>query len=180
MNEINIRFKEMRKKLNLSQIQLGNSLGLSSSGISNIENGTRNVTDKHIKLLVATFNINEEWLKNGTGAMQLPTDASILEELVNEYHMTDKQKRILSAFVNMDDTKREVIAEAFFAFIDSLTATPETAATVLPIRQNESKLNPNALNDTEIEEELADYRKELEAEQKGQLALQNLGGKRKA
>ena len=41
---INDRFKELRKALGLSQEEFGNKIGLSKSGISNIESGTRNVT----------------------------------------------------------------------------------------------------------------------------------------
>lgn len=62
---INERVKEVRKRLNLSQEEFGNRIGLSKSGISNIENGTRNVTPKHVKLIGMVFNINESWLMNG-------------------------------------------------------------------------------------------------------------------
>lgn len=62
---INERVKEVRKRLHLSQEEFGNKIGLSKSGISNIENGTRNVNPKHIKLIGAVFNINESWLMTG-------------------------------------------------------------------------------------------------------------------
>lgn len=62
---INDRVKEVRKNLNLSQEEFGNSIGLSKSGISNIEKGTRNVTSKHIKLISTIFGIDELWLKTG-------------------------------------------------------------------------------------------------------------------
>lgn len=159
MNEINIRFKEMRKKLNLSQKQLGDSLGLSDSGISSIEKGTRNVTDKHIKLLVATFNINEEWLKTGEGTMQLQTDESIIEELANEYHMSDKQKKIIETFARMDESKREIIAQAFFSFIDALAENNnnDVSATVAvrPISSDKklSKAQKIALMHKQLDEE---------------------------
>lgn len=63
--DINKRIKEIRIRLNLSQEEFGNSIGLSKSGISNIENGTRSVTPKHIKLIGLVYNINESWLKTG-------------------------------------------------------------------------------------------------------------------
>lgn len=62
---INERVKEVRQKLNLSQEEFGNRIGLSKSGISNIENGIRNVTPKHVKLIGMVFNINELWLMTG-------------------------------------------------------------------------------------------------------------------
>lgn len=57
--------KEIRKRLNLSQEEFGNRIGLSKSGISNIEKGTRNVTSKHIKLICTIFDVNESWLTTG-------------------------------------------------------------------------------------------------------------------
>ena len=68
---INDRFKEIRKMCGKSQEDLGEILGLSRSGVSEIESGRRNVTDKHIKLLTLTQIdgklINEEWLRTGEG-----------------------------------------------------------------------------------------------------------------
>lgn len=65
ISTINERVKEVRKRLHLSQEEFGNKIGLSKSGISNIENGIRNVNPKHIKLIGAVFNINESWLMTG-------------------------------------------------------------------------------------------------------------------
>ena len=68
---INDRFKEIRKMCGKSQEDLGEILGLSRSGVSEIESGRRNVTDKHIRLLTLTQIdgklINEEWLRTGDG-----------------------------------------------------------------------------------------------------------------
>ena len=63
MNDINNRIKELRKRYNLSQQEFGERIGLSKSGVSNIENGIRNVTNKHIKLICSVFDVSEEWLK---------------------------------------------------------------------------------------------------------------------
>ena len=48
---INDRVKEVRKNLSLSQEEFGNKIGLSKSGISNIENGTRNPSVNLLKRL---------------------------------------------------------------------------------------------------------------------------------
>ena len=71
MQEINERFIQLRKKLNMSQEEIGNVIGTKRSGVSNIENGIRNVTEKHIKLLcygpINGQYINENWLRTGEG-----------------------------------------------------------------------------------------------------------------
>lgn len=55
----------------MSQEEIGNVIGTKRSGVSNIENGIRNVTEKHIKLLcygpINGQYINENWLRTGEG-----------------------------------------------------------------------------------------------------------------
>lgn len=71
MDPINERFRELREACKKNQTEWAEILGLSRSGVSEIESGRRSVTDKHIKLLSVAFidgkTINEEWLKNGNG-----------------------------------------------------------------------------------------------------------------
>ncbi|WPK81999.1 LexA repressor [Eubacterium maltosivorans] len=87
MDELNIRFKEMRKSLGKSQKEIGDAIGLSNSGISNIESGLRSVTERHIKLLEAAFNINEHWFRTGEGSMiKEPSNAvDTLHELIRTF-----------------------------------------------------------------------------------------------
>lgn len=69
---MNERIKELRENLNMSQEAFGKEIGLVKSSISNIENGSRSVTEKHIKLITTYFNVSEEWLRTGTGSMFNP------------------------------------------------------------------------------------------------------------
>ena len=75
---MNKRFKELRKTLDLSQEEFGKILGLSKSGISEIESGRRNVTDQHLVILKNSKDlekpVNVEWLRTGKGEMFLPMD----------------------------------------------------------------------------------------------------------
>lgn len=67
----NERLRFVREELSLSQAEFGEIIGLSRSGVSEIEAGRRNVTEKHIKMLtiqpVDGKYINEEWLRSGEG-----------------------------------------------------------------------------------------------------------------
>lgn len=71
MDKINERFRELREKCGKTQMEWAAILGLSRSGVTAIEAGQRNVTDKHIKLLsvepIDGKYINEEWLRSGEG-----------------------------------------------------------------------------------------------------------------
>lgn len=69
--DINKRFRELRKICKKSQEEWADIMGLSRSGIADIEAGRRNVTEKHIKLLsiksIDGKYINEDWLRTGDG-----------------------------------------------------------------------------------------------------------------
>lgn len=69
--DINKRFRELRKLCKKSQEEWADIMGLSRSGIADIEAGRRNVTEKHIKLLsiesIDGKYINEDWLRTGDG-----------------------------------------------------------------------------------------------------------------
>lgn len=108
---MNERLKELRKSLSLTMEQFGDKIGLSKSGISSIENGSRNVTPKHIKIICNEFNVNEEWLRTGEGNMYKDTDR--LMQMVYEVGTNpDSQKSmIFRAISQMSDKDVEVLFE---------------------------------------------------------------------
>ena len=61
--------RELRKSLKLTQQEFGNKIGLSKASIGNIENGIINLTDRNVSLICSTYNVNENWLRNGEGEM---------------------------------------------------------------------------------------------------------------
>lgn len=73
---MNERFKELRKALGLTQSEFGKILGISTSGVSDIESGRRNVTEQHL-IMLSNYKkkiINIEWLRTGDGEMFVKMD----------------------------------------------------------------------------------------------------------
>lgn len=65
---INERVHELRKDiLNLTMAEFGRRLGVSKAAISNIESGTRGVTDQMFASICREFHVSEEWLRDGVG-----------------------------------------------------------------------------------------------------------------
>ncbi len=75
---MNERIKELRKYLKMNQEDFGKLLGITKSGVSDIESGRRNVTEQHIFMLKSQKNVNESWLRDGTGEMFVELDVVIL------------------------------------------------------------------------------------------------------
>lgn len=72
MNEVNNltnRLKQLRKKLKINQTNFGKQLGLTQTAYSMIENGNNPLSDRHIKVICSVYNVNEDWLRTGTGEM---------------------------------------------------------------------------------------------------------------
>lgn len=86
---MNERIKELRKTLGLTLEKFGEPLGVTKTAVSRIENGGRGVTGQMLKAICLNYNVNEEWLVNGTGEMFSEVDredqimrwaASVLKE----------------------------------------------------------------------------------------------------
>ena len=87
MNE-NDRIRQLRKSLDYTMEVFGSKLGVTKVAISNIENGNRNVTDQMRKSICREFNVNESWLREGTGEMFI--------EINKEYQLMAWAGRVLS------------------------------------------------------------------------------------
>lgn len=64
---MNNRIQDLRKLLNISLTEMGRQIGLKPSTMCDIVHGRCNITERVIISICARFNVNEEWLRNGTG-----------------------------------------------------------------------------------------------------------------
>lgn len=151
---MNDRIKELRKALDLSQEKFGSGLGVTKSAVSRIELGAYKITDTMLKLICTEYSVNEEWLLHGTGEMFAETDSSIIAELAKEYRLDELDKKIIEHYLKLDSEDRKSIKK-YLLSLTSMISQDEIAASV----------------EDEIEEEIARYRQELEAEKKAQMLL---------
>lgn len=96
--------------------KFGKEIGLSKSGVSEIEAGRRNVTDQHIKLIVSVgkWNVSESWLRTGKGEMFLKTPDTLIEQLRQKYSMDDFETSIVEEYLNLPADKRAVFKEFIY------------------------------------------------------------------
>lgn len=83
--EINDRLKLVRKELKLTQSEFGYNIGLAQGYIANLESSRREVSNKIIKLVCATFNVREEWLINGTGNIFQNETTHLDDSIINTF-----------------------------------------------------------------------------------------------
>lgn len=63
------RIKKVRKALNLTQQEFADRLCIKRNTVATYETGKSNPSDAAVVLICREFNVNEEWLRNGTGEM---------------------------------------------------------------------------------------------------------------
>lgn len=103
------RLKEIRKTNTnwKTQDDFATFLGISKSNLSSYEAGRRTPSDAVIQLICQKCNVNEEWLRTGTGEMFQPVTKNdeIARLLGNVSKMDDSnfRRRLINALAKLDD-----------------------------------------------------------------------------
>lgn len=102
---MNGRIKELRKLLKLSQDEFGARLGITGSGVSNLENGRRGITEQMAKSICREFGVEYIWLKEGVGEMFTTRDDDILD-LIDRILDGENEtaKAVFKALAALDDS----------------------------------------------------------------------------
>jgi transcriptional regulator with XRE-family HTH domain len=69
LSSANARIKQLRHSLKLSQVKFAQIIHISNSYVAELELGHCKVNERIIALIAAAFDVNEQWLKTGEGAM---------------------------------------------------------------------------------------------------------------
>jgi transcriptional regulator with XRE-family HTH domain len=109
------RIKKVRKEQKLTQVEFGQLIGVKGNTVTNYESGLRTPTDAVIKSICREFNVNENWLRNGTGEMFVkPTRheeiSRLTKKLLDEEEDSFKN-RLISTLANLTEDQWGVLAE---------------------------------------------------------------------
>lgn len=104
METINERVSILRKQLGKNQKDFAETLAIKQAALSMIENGQRDLSEKNIKLICASYKVNYDWLVNGIGYM-FQSDDSDAQAIVDSVMTGDNDfaKKILVKFAKLSD-----------------------------------------------------------------------------
>lgn len=114
------RVKNIRVSLKLTMEKFGERLGVTKTAISRIENGERGLTEQMIKSICREFNVNEDWLRTGTGGFEnmfIPEDMRYINtvgKLGNEQN--EFKKFCISMLMDLPDEYWDFIYNEFKRF----------------------------------------------------------------
>ena len=104
---MNERIKEIRTILGLTQQEFADKIKVKRNTVATYEMGRSVPSDSAIALICSVFDVNEEWLRTGTGEMFQPVTKNdeISRLLGNVSKMDDSnfRRRLVNALARLDD-----------------------------------------------------------------------------
>ena len=113
--DIHERLRYLREQLNLTTRAFGAAINMSGGAITNMEKGTRNVTERTIRDVCREYNVNPDWLING--------NEPIFEDIANELDVDDDVKQLAKQYSLLSDTDRELIKKMINSLAEKIEKT---------------------------------------------------------
>lgn len=116
------RIKQVRKAKKITQQTLADAIGLKRNTIANYEIGNVDPSDRTIADICRKFDVNEEWLRNGTEPMFRPKTRN--EELIKfatevaKGDQSNIQAQLLAVMTRLTDEQWEVLAQVAKEFVE--------------------------------------------------------------
>ena len=99
--DIRERLKFLRDQLNLTTRAFGSAIDMSGGAITNMEKGTRNITDRTIRDICREYNVNPEWLING--------NEPIFEDVTRELDIDDEVRQLTKQYSLLNNEDQELV-----------------------------------------------------------------------
>lgn len=117
------RIRAIRKEKKLSQEAFGERLGITGSGVSNLESGRRGMTEQMLKSICREFNVEYMFLIDGEGEMFIGNDDDTLSAIdrimtgENEFH----KKLLKWVATSFSDEELQLLEKKIDEFIEEFS-----------------------------------------------------------
>mgnify|MGYP000165457606 FL=1 len=127
------RLKRLRKELDLTQEAFASRIGSVQNTITGYESGRRNPSAPVISLICREFDVNEEWLRSGTGEMFAPESNDELEALAKKYNLSNADQVLIEKYVNLKSGSRETIINFMIDVVAALDGAADQNDKAFPV-----------------------------------------------
>ncbi len=104
---MNERIKKIRKAIGLTQQEFADSIKVKRNTVATYEMGRSIPSDAAISLICKQFDVNEEWLRSGTGEMFIEkTEDEEISEMLADIQLSGSgsfKHRLAVALARLDD-----------------------------------------------------------------------------
>lgn len=124
MDTLGNRIKKVRKKLNLTQREFAESLGITQANISAIENNTYNPSIPMVKLICLKYKVSETWLLEGKGNMNFFPPEWSVTNINGLLQKLDAMKILFDNNIDKIQSDKDILFNIVesFAFFVSITS----------------------------------------------------------
>lgn len=95
IEKIRDRFVKVRKGLKKTQKEFAEAIGYKQGHISEMENGSKNISKAMFLALQDAFGVNRIWLETGEGEMFLSQNSGMLSEPTADYDIVGAMKKTI-------------------------------------------------------------------------------------
>lgn len=114
------RIKLIRKALNLTQEEFGARIGVKRNTIATYEIGRGEPLDTIIRSICREFDVNEEWLRTGSGEMFRSSMTDELRALAEKYQLSGDDMVLVEKYVTLGKGYREAVLAYVRSVADGL------------------------------------------------------------
>lgn len=119
---MNERLKKLRKTLDMTQQEFADKLRVPRNTIGGYEVGKSNPSDAAVNNICNTFNVNEEWLREGKGEMfiQMTRDEEIAAFVAKALRTEEDsfKKRFIAMLSALDESDWESLEKIALLLVD--------------------------------------------------------------
>lgn len=119
---MNERLKKLRKTLDMTQQEFADKLRVPRNTIGGYEVGKSNPSDAAVNNICNTFNVNEEWLREGKGEMfiKMTRDEEIATFIGKTLHSEEDsfKKRLISVLSALNESDWETLEKLALSLVD--------------------------------------------------------------
>ena len=116
------RIKIIRKYAGMTQQQFADTIGVKRNTVTQYEMGRNDPIDTVISIICMKFDVNEDWLRYGTGDMHVPVDrktqiSRLTKKLLDEEEDSIRN-RFASVLCDLTQEQLELLADIAESFVN--------------------------------------------------------------
>lgn len=111
--DIHDRLRHLREELNLTTRTFGAAINMSGGAITNMEKGTRNITERTIRDVCREYNVNADWLVNGIEPM--------FNDETGDMDIDDEVRQLVKQYSLLNESDRELVKKMIDSLAEKIT-----------------------------------------------------------
>lgn len=128
MSTIGERIDLLIKQKEKNRSKFAERIGVTPAYVTMLIAGKNEPSDLVITAICREFRVSEEWLRTGAGEMFVPTPASIVDELAEEYHLCPEAQAMVEKFITLDPAAQLAVFDYMCAVVDEIRGTEDREA----------------------------------------------------